>query len=97
MEIKTRDNLEVKKVEISMKNPETYQIMRFSRIKSYNHNLLKKEQYIGNFMPRQTSFVKLKKSQKVFLFYRWLSFFEKMRQKNIDKIQLNSYSVYGSF
>jgi hypothetical protein len=30
----TRDNLEIKKVEISMKNPETYQIMRFSSIKS---------------------------------------------------------------
>ncbi len=29
-----RDNLEIKKVEISMKNPETYQIMRFSSIKS---------------------------------------------------------------
>jgi hypothetical protein len=44
--------MEIKKVEISMKYPETYQIMRFSSIKSYNHNLLKKEQYIGNFMPR---------------------------------------------
>ncbi len=29
----TRDNLEIKKVEISIKNPETYQIMRFSSIK----------------------------------------------------------------
>jgi len=35
-----------------MKNPETYQIMRFSSIKSLNHNLLKNEQYIGIFMPR---------------------------------------------
>jgi hypothetical protein len=30
----TRDNLEIQKVLISMKNPLTYQIMRFSRIKS---------------------------------------------------------------
>jgi hypothetical protein len=30
----TRDNLEIKKVLISMKNPLTYQIMRFSSIKS---------------------------------------------------------------
>jgi hypothetical protein len=30
----TRENLEIKKVEISLKNPETYQIMRFSSIKS---------------------------------------------------------------
>ncbi len=37
--------MEIKKVEISMKNPETYQITRFSCIKSQNHNLLKKEQY----------------------------------------------------
>jgi hypothetical protein len=44
--------MEIKKVEISMKNPETYQIMRFSSIKSYNRNLFKKEQYIGIFMPR---------------------------------------------
>ena len=28
----TRDNLEIKKVEISMKNPLTYRIMRFSSI-----------------------------------------------------------------
>jgi hypothetical protein len=35
--------MEIKKVEISMKNPETYQIMRFSSIK---------EQYFVIFMPR---------------------------------------------
>ncbi len=35
--------------------------------------------------------------KKVFLFYRWLSFFEKMRQKKIiDKIRVKSYSVHGS-
>jgi len=42
--------MEIKKVEISMKNPENYPIKGFGRVKKITPTFPKKELCIGNFM-----------------------------------------------
>jgi len=43
-------NLEIKKVEISMKKPKNYPIKSFAEVKKITTHIFQKERWIGNFM-----------------------------------------------